>query len=722
MDESVSPRPPRRGADPCWRSLQAENFRGFRRRAEFDLSATAVLVHGPNGTGKTSFFDAIQWLLLGDILRLKELRTRTTEEYIVNAYSGGKPARVSADLMLGGRLVRLERTGDRSGSDLTLEVEGGGVHFGSSAEQWLSDLLNPGSTMSLKECLFSAGLMQQDDLRYVLQSPPTARFEQVSHLLGLGSLEAFEEDAKSAAKASRDLVASSRDAAARARAEVERVQLELTEAENDESSLPAVSTLLGSLGDDLMRVTAESPIRVALPATPSEVSMLRVELAVAARAISALLSDLPAVPESSEGLAEEEHVKVADLEAARRNAERLRLEVGAQEARIAEIRTAQGQAAAELDTYARFVASTIPLLTSECPVCGREIDPKKTADHLRERAANSLRLEEINAELARRVDERSAMGRRLEQALATEASSQRDLDAIRVALVATARIEESASQLQQLTLVSIAGLDHGGWTERAPSLRRTAERVDVLLRRVDAASGALSAVARTSRLPQLRDRLERAMEYEAVARAQWESQAAKASRDDALAKASVRARRQVIQRRLGALQPLADNIFNRLSPHPTFRRFRFVSDTLRNKGTITALAEDEDRGVTVSPAIAFSSAQANMTSLTYFLALAWSMGERSLPFALLDDPLQEMDDVNVLAFADLARHLREDRQLFVATHERRYAGLLSRKLAPRTEHDSVIIIKFTGWSDDGPEFEQDWVRFEDHDRSLRLLA
>lgn len=205
-------------------------------------------------------------------------------------------------------------------------------------------------------------------------------------------------------------------------------------------------------------------------------------------------------------------------------------------------------------------------------------------------------------------------------------------------------------------------------------------------------------------------------------RAQWESQAAKASRDDALAKASVRARRQVIERRLGALQPLADNIFSRLNPHPTFRRFRFVSDMMRNRGTITAFAEDEERGVAVSPAIAFSSAQANMTSLTYFLALAWSMGERSLPFAFLDDPLQEMDDVNVLAFADLARHLREDRQLFVATHERRYADLLSRKLAPRTARDSVAIVQFTGWSDDGPEFKQQWIRFEDHSGSLRLLA
>jgi DNA repair exonuclease SbcCD ATPase subunit len=719
MDENKSMRIQGQVDEPCWRFLRAENFRGFRRPVHFDLSATAVLVHGPNGTGKTSFFDAIQWLLLGDIGRLKDLRVRTTEEYIVNAYSAGMPARVSADLVLAGRLVRIEREGDRSGSSLVIEVEGEGVRQGKDAEDRLGDLLNPGAAMSLKECLFSAGLLQQDDLRYVLQSPPTERFDQLSHLLGLGGLEAFEEDAKAAAKASRDLVANSRDSAARARAEVERIRLELAEAESDESSLPAASSVLGTLSDELVKATAGSPIRVSLPSTPSEVSSLRVELTLAAGVLDTLWTDTRVLPENANGLPDAERVCIARLESTRQRTESLRSAIGQQEQRISELRHAQADAAAEVDSFARFVANAIPFLTSECPICERDIEPASTAARLRERAASSERLEAINSELTQALDARSAMSRGLEDALNAQTSAQRDLDDTRAGLQAISRVEESWTQLEQFSYLEVEG---AGRMDQMPDLRHAARTVGDLLRRVDAASGALSAVVRTSRLPQLQDRLERATEQESSVRTQWEAQAAKASRDDALAKASVRARRQVIERRIGALQPLADNIFNRLNPHPTFRRFRFVSDMMRNRGTITARAEDEDRGIVVSPAIAFSSAQANMTSLTYFLALAWSMGERSLPFAFLDDPLQEMDDVNVLAFADLARHLREDRQLFIATHERRYAGLLTRKLAPRTEHDSVAIVQFTGWSEGGPEFKQEWIRFEDHSGSLRLLA
>src|ERR1035437_5843358 len=46
-----------------WVSIQ--NFRGFRAERTIDLAASATIVSGSNGKGKTSFFDALQWLLLG---------------------------------------------------------------------------------------------------------------------------------------------------------------------------------------------------------------------------------------------------------------------------------------------------------------------------------------------------------------------------------------------------------------------------------------------------------------------------------------------------------------------------------------------------------------------------------------------------------------------------------------------------------------------------------
>ena len=106
-------------------------------------------------------------------------------------------------------------------------------------------------------------------------------------------------------------------------------------------------------------------------------------------------------------------------------------------------------------------------------------------------------------------------------------------------------------------------------------------------------------------------------------------------------------------------------------------------------------------GVSADPLVIFSTSQANIAALSHFLAMGWSAGERSLPFVLLDDPVQSMDDVNVLGFADPSRHLRTSRQLIISTHERRFAGLLERKLAPRSATDATLVLEFLGWDRSG---------------------
>jgi exonuclease SbcC len=51
-------------------SVEIENFRAYRQSLSFDIDADLVLLYGPNGFGKTSFFDAIDFAATGDIGRL----------------------------------------------------------------------------------------------------------------------------------------------------------------------------------------------------------------------------------------------------------------------------------------------------------------------------------------------------------------------------------------------------------------------------------------------------------------------------------------------------------------------------------------------------------------------------------------------------------------------------------------------------------------------------
>lgn len=52
-------------------SMEIRNFRAYRRPQVFDLDADLIILYGPNGVGKTSFFDAIDFAATGDIGRLQ---------------------------------------------------------------------------------------------------------------------------------------------------------------------------------------------------------------------------------------------------------------------------------------------------------------------------------------------------------------------------------------------------------------------------------------------------------------------------------------------------------------------------------------------------------------------------------------------------------------------------------------------------------------------------
>mgnify|MGYP000403186987 CR=1 FL=1 len=68
------------------RSLSVGPFRGFSRPEYFDLTSRLVLIYGPNGTGKSSFCEALEYGLLGNVAEAESKRFRDQQEYLKNAY------------------------------------------------------------------------------------------------------------------------------------------------------------------------------------------------------------------------------------------------------------------------------------------------------------------------------------------------------------------------------------------------------------------------------------------------------------------------------------------------------------------------------------------------------------------------------------------------------------------------------------------------------------
>lgn len=52
-------------------SIELAGFRAFGAEAVLDLAADAVILVGPNGSGKTSVLDGILWSLTGRVPRMR---------------------------------------------------------------------------------------------------------------------------------------------------------------------------------------------------------------------------------------------------------------------------------------------------------------------------------------------------------------------------------------------------------------------------------------------------------------------------------------------------------------------------------------------------------------------------------------------------------------------------------------------------------------------------
>ncbi|OIR12520.1 DNA replication and repair protein RecF [mine drainage metagenome] len=69
------------------KSLHVGPFRGFSKPEDFDLASSLVLIYGPNGTGKSSFCEALEYGLLGSVAEAESKRFREQTDYLKNAHT-----------------------------------------------------------------------------------------------------------------------------------------------------------------------------------------------------------------------------------------------------------------------------------------------------------------------------------------------------------------------------------------------------------------------------------------------------------------------------------------------------------------------------------------------------------------------------------------------------------------------------------------------------------
>jgi exonuclease SbcC len=143
------------------------------------------------------------------------------------------------------------------------------------------------------------------------------------------------------------------------------------------------------------------------------------------------------------------------------------------------------------------------------------------------------------------------------------------------------------------------------------------------------------------------------------------------------------------------LNHLWRDLFVRLAPDepfvPAFSVPESSTQRLQPK-LITNFRNGGDAGGT--PGTMLSAGNLNTAALTLFLALHLSVPKK-LPWLILDDPVQSMDDVHISNFAALLRTLSKEhnRQVVIAVHDRQLFEYLRLELSPAFPEDTLLTLE-----------------------------
>ena len=702
------------------------DFRGFAGEHHFDLEGDAVILVAANGQGKTSFFDAVLWGLTGLLPRLGD------DPRLLSLYSESGEARIELELSAGDdrplRIVRREPGG------LSVEHEGERAE-GNSASTILYSLLWPAAeqapdgAQALAGALTRSVYLQQDLVRdFIEGDDDKARFAAVSELAGAGRVTELAVELESARRGwSR--ATNVKDG------ELSEAKQKLAE---HQAQLNALGYVDGAPSGELVG-RWDSWWEAAANLDPA-IAERKVETPTGIDGANALEGALRLLEGTRRGVerrliaAEALQAELAkrattetpaDLSGLNRKSEEAEKELaGARQALAAaeqvaaERRRRQVEEREAVEELSALAELALRHLEGPCPVCEQEHDQTKTRANLERliAASGSSSIEDSEDEtlaLARAVQQR-------EEELSAAQAKAREAES--VARLTEAWRKERDQRLSELGLEFVTDAEADKALKSLVSdSRETKDAIDSCEADGERLSVSVAGASERARAEELKATIE-AEEFEAR---NLSADVEARQRTGALASNMLEALRDasasVVDAELKRIDPLLQRIYSTADPHPCFRAIRLLSSVTRGRGRMSAAIDDRIATLSVDqPEEILSSSQLNALAVSVFLALNLGLPSVPLPIAMLDDPLQSLDDVNLLGLVDLLRRIKGSRQLLLSTHDPRFGALLARKLRPVAVDGATRVIEIEGWGRRGPTIRQ--IEVERDSEPLRIAA
>ncbi len=791
--------------------LVVTDFRSIKGTVTIPLDAPIVLIHGPNGVGKTSIATAIELALTGDVAGLKR-----GDEKVQNHLVNRDAQEASIALRMAG--------GDRP--ETTMSIRGGVI----KGTPLLDEV---GRTFFNDRCYLSQSTLGR--LLDIYQSPtsrdpsntPLTNF--VKSLLGLDQLDALIDGVFPAAhKARMSKLSADFDRADQLDGRLRGEQRELDAWQRNQDAeaaqllaqleplratlrlpaeLSAAATQLAETDDPELLARHEAYVNnitalqfqwssFTTDAAQADRATCEIEEAESARALEAyntgsgsrlaaaitsigtIFPDLADPAQTDPEEARAGAIRLVDREITRLDAllataQTASRSIGArdqsisqQHARLQLLNDQIADVAGDAAGLGQALAALLPHVTDDiCPVCDRffnEVSEVGLRTHLSEKVAGLVGQSEklkslvtertqVQTQLANFERGRSADAARViapvdltshQQRLATLRTAKGELEALAVDTAEGARIRSrhanAARSIAQLRLRDSTSVEIRSTlsvlaeTISQPPIAETETTQDVLSRLITATEAAHKvAIATQADRKVAVDLLARlkalaaekaegaaqiAVRKEKLAQLSAAQRVVKRERDlaSSVGRAATEARSAIVGRVFNEqLNAIWRDLFIRLAPNEPFVP-AFMLPAPGEK-TVNALLETVHRegGTYGRPGAMLSAGNLNTAALTLFLALHLSV-KPELPWLLLDDPVQSMDELHVAQFTALLRTLakREKRQLIIAVHERPLFEYLSLELSPAFVGDKLITVEVSKSPEGSTRYSTNVIGFE----------
>lgn len=180
-------------------TVKIKNFRNYLGEHEFVLNKTITILYGSNGFGKSSFFDAIEWCLTGDISRYDKTFERKS---VINHNCDFENAECCVEIVFGGNVLsRSFKIVNREYRRETIKIntnDGNVIRGKENVDVFLKHTYAGATNSDLFGNLIKQShILSQDQVTdFISKDDPKERFNSLADIMGLKNVLYMYENFK----------------------------------------------------------------------------------------------------------------------------------------------------------------------------------------------------------------------------------------------------------------------------------------------------------------------------------------------------------------------------------------------------------------------------------------------------------------------------------------------------------------------------------------------